>query len=237
MMIVRELTDQGIQHFRDYILEVKEKPAHPRPNLDSPEDSRPFNRLIEIDEHMTFSSRMEMARYLSDVFHKAGLNRTDVIGHSGMWTWLAYVWFDVVCPIVHGKRKVREMARYICSSDYRDYYRHYIAANYDIYSALGEENSRLFLWGEPHLLSDFIEQLASRQWFVSSIPLVKLAHRLYWDERAGRPKVGATDRNRPGNTRRLLKVVGQFELTYDVHSMRPESIMNLLPAEFRIWMS
>lgn len=236
MIILRELTDQGEQRFRDYVLNVKHNPNSLPPDLNSTQDSLPFYRTVEIDETLTFSSRMEMAKYLSNVFQRAGLSRTDVIGHSRMWTWLACIWFDCICPLLNGRRKVRENARYICSTDYTDYYRHYIAANYDTYMTLGEENSRLFLWREPHLLSDFTEQLASRQWFISSVPLVKLAHKLYWDENAKRPKVGATDRKHAGNTRRLLKVAGQFELTYDLHSMTPESIMQLLPEEFRKWM-
>jgi hypothetical protein len=234
-MILRELTDAGIERFREFILSLKERPDMRPPNLDSPENSKPFYPHIEIDEWRTFPTRMDMAKYLSDIFQHAGLSRRDVIQHPGMWTWIACIWFDTICPVMNGARRVREIARYICSSHYSDYYRHYILANYDIHSALGEENSKLFLWREPHLLSDFIEQLASRQWFISSLPLVQVAHRLYWDENAKKPKVGATDRNRPGNPRRLLKLAEHFELTYDVHSMTPESIMELLPEEFNAW--
>ncbi len=234
-MILRELTDQGIRRYRDYILSVKQHPDLPPIRLDSAEDSRPFFTPVEIDETRQFRSRVEMARYLSSVFERAGLSRRDVVEHHGMWTWLACIWFDTICPLVDGKRKVNETARYICSTDWRDYYRHYILANYDIYSSLGEQNSKLFLWGVPYELSDFIEQIASRQWFISSVPLVQVAHKLYWDEKAQRPKRGATDRNRAGTLRRLRKVAEQLELTYDVHSMTPDAIIALLPEEFQPW--
>jgi hypothetical protein len=235
MIILRVLSQEGISLFREYLHSLKEHADLPRPQFDSPPYSSPFGGHALIDEAKGFSTRLEIGKYLSEVFEHATLKRTDVIENYGLWTWLAYVWFDVICPPVNGRRKIRETARYICSSDYRDYYRHYIAGAYDIYTIHGRENSRLFLDCPPHVHNDYVEQLASRQYIISNPRLVELAHHLYWDLRGNKPKLGATDRKKPGNQRRLVKVIGQLELTYDIHTMPPKKMMALLPLEFKPW--
>ena len=194
-----------------------------------------FQPGVDINETRVFPTRMELGRYLSESFTKAGINRADVIGKRELWTWIAYLWFDQLCPVLNKVRNVRETARYICTSDYRNYYRHYIAASYDIYSLHGNKNSRLFLYSPLHVHNDFIEQIASRQYIISNRSLVDVAHRLYWDAHSNSPKRGSQSRNKPGNHRRFVRMVGQLELTYDIYSMTPDEILNLLPEEFTGW--
>ncbi|MEM2914411.1 MAG: hypothetical protein QXH91_03290 [Candidatus Bathyarchaeia archaeon] len=232
MIKLRELTEEGIQKFREYIQELKRNPQAPRPDLNVEPYSREFRPPVEIDETRRFNTRMEMAEYLTQLFSAKGISRTDA--KPGLWTWLAYLWFDQLCPIIDGTRKPREIAKYICSSDYREYYRHYVASSYDIYSLHGRENSKLFLHCAPHIFNDFTAQLAARQYIISNKSLIQLAHRLYWDPYSVRPKKGA-DRNRPGNVRRFVKILSQLELTYDIHGMAPNDIERLLPEEFNVW--
>jgi hypothetical protein len=236
MTALRVLTDEGTDQFREYLHAGKENPDLPSPRLDSASDSVPFHKYLEIDDERSFSTRMELAKYLSDTFDRAGVRREEVIQHYGMWTWLASIWFDTICPRSDGGRSVRQGVRYICSSNYRHYYRHYIAAAYAIYSIHGPENSRLFLECEPHVHNDFVEQLASRPFIIGNTRLIELAGLLYWDAKANKPKLGATGREKkPGNQRRFIKVMGQLELTYDIHTMEPEKVMRLLPPEFKMW--
>jgi hypothetical protein len=235
MTTLRVLTDEGTNRFREYLLALRENPDLPSPRLDSPSDSAPFHKYLEIDDERSFSTRMELAEYLLESFERAGLGREDVIQHYGMWTWLASVWFDVICPPSNGGRRVRQGVRYICSSNYRHYYRHYIAAAYAIYSIHGPENSRLFLDCQPDVHNDFVEQLASRPFMIGNTHLIELAHRLFWDSLAKRAKPAASDRKKPGNLRRLIKVIGQLELTYDIHTMESEKVVGLLPPEFKMW--
>lgn len=194
-----------------------------------------FHPQVMIDETRIFSTKMEMGEYLIQCFERAGVGRSSVIGNYGLWTWLAYLWFEQLSPVMNGARKLRETAKYICSSHYTDYYRHFIAAPYYIYALNGEENSRLFLYNPVYEHNDFIEQLASRQNIISHRNLVDVAHRLYWDASSNCPRRGAQTRNRVGNHRRLVKIFAQLELTYDIYSMEAEEILNLLPEEFNSW--
>lgn len=234
MIALRVLTEEGVQKFRDYIQSVKNNPEQICPDLNTEAFSQEFTPKVEIDENISFSTRMDLAKYLVERFENAGIRREDVIGRGkeGLWSWLAYIWFD---RITDGKTKIRETARYICSSDYTDYYRHYVAASYYISSLLGESNSRLFLHSPSHEHNDFIEQFASRQYIISYPDLVETAHTLYWDISRNSPKRGAQSREKTGNHRRFVKMIGQLELTYDIYSMRPDEILRLLPAEFDEW--
>lgn len=235
MINLRILLEQGINKFQEYIQGLKDNSQTSRPDLNVEPYSIEFQARVEIDETRAFSTRMELGKYLSESFTRAGINRADVIEKRELWTWLAYLCFDQLCPVSNGMRNVRETARYIRTSDHRDYYRHYVAASYEIYSLHGDKNSRLFLYSPLHVHNDFIEQIASRQYIISSRSLVEVAHRLYWDANSNSARRGSQSRNRPGNHRRFVKIIGQLELSYDIYSMTPDEILNLLPEEFAVW--
>ncbi len=235
MIYLRFFSEEGIDRFRTHIQSVKENPHTPLPDLNSEPYSHEFQPRMKIDETKLFTTRMEMAEYLISSFEEAGIGRNAVIRRSDLWSWLSYLWFDQLCPVENGSRRLKETARYICSSDYTDYYRHYVAISYDIYSIHGEAKSKLFLYGPLYLHNDFIEQFASRQNIIANSDLVEVAYRLYWDTSLDRPKRGVQSKNKPGNHRRLLKIIEQFELTYDIYSMASNEILSLLPAEFNVW--
>lgn len=235
MIGLRFFSEEGIDRFRTHIQTVKENPHTPLPDLNNEPYSHEFQPPMKIDETKLFTTRIELAKYLKSNFEEAGIGRNIVIGRSDLWSWLAYLWFDQLCPFDVETREVRQTARYICSSDYRTYYRHYIAASYDIYSLYGQQNSRLFLYNPLYKHNDFIEQFASRQDIISSKNLIEVAHRLYWDLNSNSPKRGAQSKKKKGNHIRLLKVIDQLELTYDIFAMTSDEIINLLPEEFDDW--
>jgi hypothetical protein len=229
---------EGEQKFREYIHNLKTNPLCQRPNLNSEPFSRGFSPVISIDETRQLNSKLELAEYLQNCFAGAGLKRGEVLPLNGLWTWLAYVWFDQLAPITSpatAGRDIKEDAKYICSSDYRDYYRHLVSGPYSIYSLHGANNSSIFLYSPVNEHNDFIEQFASRPFIISHKNIVEAIHRLYFDAQGGQPKRGAQSRTRPGNIRRFVSVIQQFELTYDIYTMPADSILNLLPPEFDGW--
>lgn len=235
MMKVKVFTDDGVNKFRDFLIQLKTNPEVIKPDLSAKEYSENFQPEILVDENKIFSSRMELAEYLDQTFLNSGVKAQTIITNDKLWTWLTYLWFDQICPKYGDVRKIRELVRYICSTDWRKYYRHYVASSFRIYTTLGRENSLLFLNRLVDDHGDYNEQLASRQEIISSPNLIKVAHTLYWDVNENRPKRGGSDRKKPGNLRRLIKLFGQIELTYDIFSMKSDEIVKTLPKEFEPW--
>ena len=236
---LRVLTDRGIEFFIDYITQVKANPliAPPVDKLGHNPWSEEFTPHIEITDLTCINTRMQLGKYLVDIFEASNVQRKDILSNPGLWSWLALLWFNYLCPYESdGSRKVLENAKYICSSDYTDYYRHLVAAAYDLYSLHGEK-SRLFLSTPLNIHSDFVEQYASRQERITNKALIEVLDRLYWDTEQNRPKRGAQSRSRPGNFRRLQSFISQIDLTYDTHPMSAEEFMALLPAEYDSWKS
>jgi hypothetical protein len=234
MTKLKVFTDEGINEFRDFLIELKNNPEVVKPDLSDNKYSVNFQPEILVDENIIFSSRMEMAEYLSQLFMNAGVKSKDVLTNDKLWTWLTYLWFDQICPREREGRKVKEIVKYICSTDYQKYYRHFIASTFRIYSTLGKENSLLFLHSNINIHNEYFEQFASRQEIISYPNIIKAAHILYWDYVSKKPKRGASGKKQ-GSPRRLPKVFGQIELTYDIFSMKPDEIVKMLPKEFEIW--
>jgi len=240
MMNLRVMLPEGERKFREYIHNMRTNPRYQYPELSNEPFSKEFLRVISIDEKKHFESKMELAEYLHNCFKVANLKREDALQQNGLWTWLAYVWFDQLAPITNsatGERNIKEDAKYICSSDYRDYYRHLVSGPYSIYSLHGTENSRIFLYSRVYEHNDFIEQFASRQFIISHKNIVEAIRTLYFDCQKGKPKKGAQSITKPGNIRRFVSVIQQFELTYDIYTISPERILDLLPDEFKNWKS
>jgi hypothetical protein len=60
---------------------------------------------------------------------------------------------------------------------------------------------------------------------------------LYFDRDINAPKRGAASIGKKGGLRRFIRVLQQFDLTYDIQSMSCKEIISLLPAEFSQWHS
>lgn len=234
MIELRCLTESGRSLFTEYLQRIKIGSSEPPPQdeLTHESYSTGFSPVVEVNENLVFSTRYELGEYLNEIFNR--IDRNNLLSNCGIWDWLALLWFDKICPENQGRRNVRETARYIVSRDRTDYYRHLILCAWDLYSLHGTY-SRLFLKCPPYIHNDWTEQLASRQDIITNKGLIETADRLYWDNNRGRPKRGATDRNRQGNVRRLVRVIAQLDLTYDLHAMSADKILLLLPEEFDVW--
>lgn len=236
MPSMRILNRKGEEAFTDYLNQVEAGSQAPPPiqELGKPSYSEEFPTTIEVPNNPPAATRLELGKYLLSLFESNGVQRDQIVNVPGMWSWLALLWFNSLCPTANDVRKVRDISKYVCSSDYTDYYRHFVAASWNIYSVYGEK-SRLFLWTPLYIQNDFIEQLASRQDIITNGPLIEAFDRLYWDLGKNQPKTGAQGQKRPGNFRRLLQFVQQVELTYDIRAMAANEILGLLPTEYNSW--
>jgi hypothetical protein len=239
MARVRKLTDEGVARFTEYLKRISSGEAidPPKHLLSDDDASEALMGTAEVEDQ-PFASKMEAASYLNA--RLASLDRAEVDNNVGLWTWLSLFYFDQVCPPGrHGVREPKEIVRHVLGREFRKYYRHLLAGPCRLLQ-VHQQNARVFLCGELSVHGDFSEQLASRMQFISNPSLIEAVDRIYYDPSSNgtaKPKRGALTRTRPGNLRRFVAVMQQFELTYDMYAMTGEQILALLPGEFDKWRS
>lgn len=242
MIELRELTELGNQRFEQYLRDMDNSTTLlPKPNLNIDTCSKKFEtpNAIYIDENKKFSTRLEIGSYLLQKMSLSGIRHEKVIAEAqgqwaNVWSWLAYIWMEQFITNKKGVFVVPAISRFIGSPDWRRFYRHFISTPYYIYSLHSDSNSKLFLDCPPSIHNEFMEQIGSRQWIITSKQLVELAHVLYWDREKDIPKRGARGKGK-GTVRRFGKIVNQFFLTYDIHQMNLQDLVNLLPSEYDEW--
>jgi len=230
---LRYLNARGIEEFRGFLQQIRDGAEfRANPAILYIDDYSPrVSRAIEV-EPRSFRSKFEAAAYLHEILSgpPAGIDET------GLWSWLALFYFDQLSPVDGaGKRRPREDYHYIPSIEsgwYRD--RHLLAGPHKLFSLHGE-HSRLLLHPPVHQHGTFVYDLGFRRDLITNRGLIEAVDLLYWDARRNAPKRGATSSSRPGNLRRLITVVLQLDLNYDLYGMRADEILALLPAEFEGW--
>jgi hypothetical protein len=236
MTALRKLNARGIAAFREYLRSIRagsEFQSNPA-LLYVDEFSSPIQPRIEIAPRR-FANKLDAAVYLSDVLQP--VESPALASDAGLWAWLALYYFDQLSPVgADGKRRPRE--------DYHDitggtgswvHERHLLAGPYRIYRMHGER-ARLLLHPAVHQHGTFIYDLSFHRDLITNRGLIAAIDLLYWNPRTKRPKRGATTTSRPGNLRRLIAVLQQLDLNYDLYGMRATEILDLLPDEFAAWM-
>jgi hypothetical protein len=149
---------------------------------------------------------------------------------------MALLWFEQLCPPDKiGRRRPGKQERWIPLLDNpRRYYRHFLLGPYLIFRAHEKQREILepILCNPPNVATgEVFRTIVETQQFVTSVPIIALIGRLYYDPRAGRMKRGAGTKT-AGGVRRLGDLLSQLDLTYDLHSIKPDDLMHLLPKEF-----
>jgi hypothetical protein len=232
---LRSLTDAGLQEFRRCLQDLRlgDITSLPTELLNDARLTKKEGDILVADVRV--SSKLDLATYLTEKIDLAGT--PDLLYNTGMWSWLAVVFFNQICPDCSAGG-VKQDYRYILERDYRHRHRHLIAGPVRLYLAHGAHGARLLLSHPVHVLGEFTEQLASRQYIAANSGLMQAAAVLYWDERTKTQKKGAApNERRPGTLRRFIDVVEQFDTTYDTYAMTGDQVVSLLPAEFNSWLS
>lgn len=233
-MEVRRFNAEGIASFQRFLDSCTTDTPLPYPQtaLTDPTLSTALNADVEL-EPRSFSTRFELAEYLDRQFEAA--NFRPASSDTGMWSWIACFYFPQICPRnARGQLQPGRSARWIPqSSDWRRYYRHLVAAPYAIYRAHIDNPKRALalLCQKPGRPGDLVEQLASRQEIVTNPGLLAFATSWFVDPVTGKQRRIANSKG-PGGPRRLVAVLQQFDLTWDLRTMSEEGFRQLLPAEF-----
>ena len=173
-------------------------------------------------------TRFAVGEYLYGLFENNPVSGLD--SDKGIWAWLSAFHFEQLRP---PSGRLGERARWVPDvGNYQNYYRHLLAGPYQIYRAHRDDPQRAMalLVNPPYRPGDIAEQLASRQEYVTNNSVMEVATLLYVNE-DGAPKRGAAGRG-PGSARRLADILNQLDLTWDLYSLTPSKLLELLPSEF-----
>jgi hypothetical protein len=194
-------------------------------------EPRPGNKTIPMTQ---FADRYDFGAALVKLL--GDQDQQAVSFDRGLWSWLAAFFFEQLCPYnKDGKRALRKDYVYLLS-DSRKYYRHLVRTPWFLVRTHGERCRFLLVTkrDDPAPLSRqsyLLDQLAARQFVISSPSLIGVAARLYSDQRTGQSTRGAGARG-SGSPGRLALIANQLSLTYDIHDMPVDRLMKILPEEF-----
>jgi hypothetical protein len=228
---LRKLNRKGIAAFREYLASIRAGAEfQPSPALLYVDDfSIPVRPRIEVEPRV-LKTKLGAAKYLTALLEP--LEGPSLSADDELWSWLALFFFDQLSPVRGGKRRPREDYHYIPSS--RRPQRHLLAGAYRLYRLHGE-HARVLLHPSVHQHGRFLFDLDYRRDLLTNRGLIEVVDRLYWNPATSRPKRGSASDNQPGSLRRLIAVVQQLDLNYDLYGMSAQEIEALLPAEFEAW--
>lgn len=233
---LRKLNDEGVSRFREYLASGGVG-APPVSLLESPETSQPLGIDIRAGTGL-FDDRYSFGVYLKTLLKD--FDPASIGGDRNLWTSLALVWFDRLCPLkADGTRDVGEDYRYVLSSDYRHYYRHLVRSPWQLVRHHGENARFLLVAPRPQeyplsVHGEILEQFGGRQQVLASRPIIEAASRMYLNPVTHRPQTGVAGSGR-GSARRFGLVLRQLDLTYDPDGMPEDALLGILPAEFEKW--
>lgn len=228
-MKARRLNSAGINKFSEFINDARRDGRAPLPSYLL--EDRNFSESIDINIELAspnFTSRFEIGMYLIEQFK--GVDIQPYIGDQGFWTWISLFWFEKICPLKNGSRRVSMYYNYILSENYKHRPRHAIYMTWQLVNRY--KNDARFMLSKLESRGEIMEQLMARQELLSSEGVVRLASSLYLDPETNSFKRGAAARTSPGCVSRLVSWIQQMQVTFDIYSTSKSELEILLPSEF-----
>ncbi len=192
------------------------------------------------------SARREAGAYLADRLAPLGNANINIANNAGLWSWLGMFYFHQVVGIdADGNPRLGRNpdVAYVIDPDEtgrgaRRHFAHRLLLSWEIYIRHGE--TAWYLLDEPvNSLRQLADRLSGAPEMFRAVGIVDLAHRLYADPLTRSLKSGALaggqNQRPPGGIVRLLDVLNQLYMTYDVYGMTAEQLLALLPPEFDRW--
>lgn len=242
---VCELTNDGIRKAKAYLAALRNDSgaAFPAGLLTEPRYARPVAPAALV-EPRAFANRREAGEYLNGQLVQLGAAR--VADNAPLWSWLGMFYFEQVADrYSDGRMRVAasDVAYVIDRQDTgrgaSQRHRHRLLAAWDIYTRHGDKRARGLLSQPVSGMEQLAERLLGKVEAYRSLGVMELADRLYTDPTTGKPKpgiAGGGGNQRPaGGIVRLLDVLDQLYMTYDVYGMTAEQLLQLLPTEFDRW--
>jgi hypothetical protein len=202
--------------------------------LHYPQSSQPVPGAVEVDQ-THFANRYDLAIHIAEALKGCDFQRLSF--ELGVWGWLSLFHFDLLCPQdLTGARKIGAMERYLFNSESRRSSSHLIREAV-IAVRTHKQHAKVLLVSPRGGIKDnlVLSELSSRQDLISNRNVIELVSQIYFDNKKGVIRHGATSRHRAGTVQRFAVVLQQLSLNFDLPAMSSRQIAGLLPEEFNHW--
>ena len=241
---LHELTPAGIRTARDYLAALRDGRQIPIPEalFTDPQYANPVEPTTLVEQR-SFESRRDAAMYLTRRLDSIGPQK--VLRNAYLWSWLGMFFFEkVVRKDTYGNFLIGRDpdSAYIIDPESQGgewsgkrQYAHRLMMCYEIWKQHGLD--AWYLLDEPvNSLTQFTLRLVSGERIFRATGIVPLAILLYVDPGTRKLRSGSLGTDRasapPGSLPRLLEVLEQLSMTYDVYGLKAERMLELLPPEF-----
>ena len=231
-MPILRLNQKGKNRFLAFL--DSQRTSHPQPFPAELLQESQYTELIRGNrlwlDDLELDDALRTAEQLDSIVQKLDLRSAE--RDSGFWSWCSAYLFDKLCKKDRNSNYImRESAVWIAEPDnWRRYYRHYLASIWQVFHLHKDkkEELKILLKRPVNTPGELWGQVAANQGHITNPAFLELIYKLFWDKENNRRKHGAGG----SGPRRLMRVLSQFELTYDLSSMSCTQIIQLLPPEF-----
>ena len=236
MTRARVLTPVGIDAARQFLAEVRANPTV---------DALPPDELLFDSVHTSgllnapdlrrapMRTRHEAASYLAPQLQSIQQRIAD---DAGFWSWLGMYLFAETAPRDQdGVLRLSPLDEtfVVHSAESRSYqrrYRHYLWSAWRLQQEHGDYATFLLNEGLSSF-GDIADRVFSSSRVFNAGGIVQLILTLYTEGDKKKRQFGRA----PGGLRHLIRVLDQFERTYDVYGMSSDALLHILPSDFDRW--
>lgn len=227
----RALTQDGLAAFAAYIAAgANSATAPPTHLLTDAKYSVEYAPRFEVRPRK-FASKFEMGMEVATAIGKDALDAA--FSEPALWAGLSLQFHEATMPKKEGVWFVGTQSRHIITKipgrNQDQSHRHLVKGAAIAVSRFGPD-ARVLMGGASEQ-SKIEEQIMSRKsdtGLASSPQVVRVANQLYFDADKGSVRKGAKGTG-GGSIMRLIEVLAQFDVNYDVSSLSADSIVGLLP--------
>jgi len=237
---LRAFTPQGLQEFRSW-LDRAENNVPKRWTTEPPPTSLLFDdqysRLVGFDGQLAqrrFDRKFDLGMEVCRALGREDTKKIESM--PNVWPWLSLFFHESTFPQKNGRWFTGERSRHIVQTiqgwKQDQSHRHLVKSAVTNVLRFGE--FAVVLMGNEIGQSKIEEQVMSRrvdQPLAHHKEFVKTLFRLYWDAEADDLKTGARGEG-PGSIMHMIDLLTQFDLTFDISSLKAEDFMRLLPKDF-----
>lgn len=232
---LRRFTAKGLREFVDYLNPQRgddpgEPPSHLLFDTECSHVSRP---RVELSDPVTFDSKFDLGLAICTSLGTERIPR--LLEDDMVWPWLSLYYSASTMPFRNGRRFLGDKARHVIGDplngwkDYDHAHRHLVRTA--VQAVFTFRDRARVLMERPDQHTKLEEQLLSRKaalHFAYSQQLVEVIHLLYWDPEKGRARRGAKSTG-AGSIVRLMDVLRQLEVNFDLLGVDSARILDLLP--------